>query len=572
MSSTEQSLPHLLRFQIGPVQDFIAQARNTRDLWSGSFLLSWLAATGIRHLRKQRGAEFIFPNPEHQPLLNELFRAKDLKTLLTPSLPNIFVALLREGDARQIAKETADAITREWKNIATAVWDEGRSLGLRDRVKERFDSQVDRHLSITWQATPVTGDDLPAYPRDYRLNSRQLDAVRQTRDFRAWNSGGWQTTDCEKDSLSGREEAVVGGPDWHDSVSERYQRFFKHPNDHLGAVNLIKRVWHQAYLSKKEAFAEPIQKFKIRSTLAIASRGKQTSDDEDVSLTTSEKYLAAIAFDGDSMGKWMSGEFLEEEADLRGHHRAFSTCLSHFATNKVRDIVEKDHAGFLIYAGGDDVVALVPADEALACSRAIREAFRAATAEIQGRDQDKRPIQPDASAGIAIAHYKTPLQDLIRAAQAAEKKAKNNGRSAFSVTLMKRSGEGETWGAKWDSGGLELHEDISAAMSQGHLSGRFPHRVSELLEPYQTVDSHTGRYPNDPHFKAHSIISLEFAHVLDRQNPGKTALPLATDLTRYLQKIGDDPQTCLRDVIGLCKTVVFTRRNRAPSASLTPQD
>jgi CRISPR-associated protein Cmr2 len=35
-----------LLFQIGPVQDFIAQARSTRDLWSGSYLLSWMNFIG----------------------------------------------------------------------------------------------------------------------------------------------------------------------------------------------------------------------------------------------------------------------------------------------------------------------------------------------------------------------------------------------------------------------------------------------------------------------------------------------------------------------------------------------
>lgn len=43
----------LLKFQIGPVQDFIAQARSTRDLWSGSYLLSWLMAAGLAKLVRE---------------------------------------------------------------------------------------------------------------------------------------------------------------------------------------------------------------------------------------------------------------------------------------------------------------------------------------------------------------------------------------------------------------------------------------------------------------------------------------------------------------------------------------
>jgi hypothetical protein len=44
----------VFRFHIGPVQGFIAQARRTRDLWAGSFLLSWLAAQAMAAVRKQQ--------------------------------------------------------------------------------------------------------------------------------------------------------------------------------------------------------------------------------------------------------------------------------------------------------------------------------------------------------------------------------------------------------------------------------------------------------------------------------------------------------------------------------------
>jgi hypothetical protein len=86
-------------------------------------------------------------------------------------------------------------------------------------------------------------------------------------------------------------------------------------------------------------------------------------------------------------------------------------------------------------------------------------------------DQQNRPIpflvpgpKADCSVGIAIAHFKAPLQDVVRTAQAAEKRAKRNpdqgglGRSAVAVTLMKRSGEIIEWGAKW-GGGLELYRE-----------------------------------------------------------------------------------------------------------------
>ena len=39
---------YLISIAIGPVQDFIASARRSRDLWFGSWLLSELSKTAAR--------------------------------------------------------------------------------------------------------------------------------------------------------------------------------------------------------------------------------------------------------------------------------------------------------------------------------------------------------------------------------------------------------------------------------------------------------------------------------------------------------------------------------------------
>lgn len=563
----ETSTSYLLKFQIGPVQDFIAQARSTRDLWSGSYLLSWLVAEGIRHLVEKAGGELIFPAAEDQPLLNATIQA-NAQALLTPNLPNIFVARV-SGDAKAIAEGVADAIHTEWQRITDAVWKAGEAFALSESTHERFHAQAARHFSVSWLATPLSG----TYRDDYRQNDWHLDAVRQTRDFSGWSSGGWETNGCEKDCLSGREEAVVGGEKWQSNVSREYAHLFKHA-DQLGAVNVIKRVWHRAYLMKRsEGFrvAEvktALKDFKIRSTRAIAARDEKDDDDENVDLMPGERYLAAIAFDGDSIGAWMNGGSLPDDCDLHTHHQRFSACLSGFALNGVRPIVEEKHGGFLIYAGGDDVLALVPADVALACAAELRTAFREATQSIRGQDDKGHPIQPDASAGIAIAHFKSPLQDLIRAAQEAERHAKGTiGRPAFSVTLMKRSGETDVWGARWDGGGLDLHEGIAKATAGKRLSGKFPHRVCELLEPYRTTRTGIRRQQDAPDFQAHQVIQREFAHALDRQRQGEGAAELQPLVQSYLTNLGTDTQLCLERMTGLCKTVAFTQRNRPSSES-----
>lgn len=51
---------YVVILSVGPVQSMIAAARKSRDLWSGSALLSELAKACAFSL-KQQGAELIFP-------------------------------------------------------------------------------------------------------------------------------------------------------------------------------------------------------------------------------------------------------------------------------------------------------------------------------------------------------------------------------------------------------------------------------------------------------------------------------------------------------------------------------
>lgn len=51
---------YVLTLSIGPVQGFIASARRSRDLWSGSWLLSEMAKAAAKSLF-EAGAQMVFP-------------------------------------------------------------------------------------------------------------------------------------------------------------------------------------------------------------------------------------------------------------------------------------------------------------------------------------------------------------------------------------------------------------------------------------------------------------------------------------------------------------------------------
>jgi hypothetical protein len=248
------------------------------------------------------------------------------------------------------------------------------------------------------------------------------------------------------------------------------------------------------------------------------------------------------------------------------------------------------YSGRLIYAGGDDVLALLPADAALDCATALRKAFRGEAPGVGGirstapgylsisKDQSGQPISfivpgpaAEVSVGIAVAHFKSPLQDAIRAAQQAEKRAKNQlGRAAVALTVMKRSGEITQWGAKWQSGGLELFRAIAELLNQDALSDKFPHRICQLLDPYRQAGG--SRIEDATDFPAAEIIAQEFGFAITRQSATGCAasnreilIPLLKD---YLKNIESSLVENLRGqgqltaITGLCTAVAFSHRTR----------
>jgi len=207
-----------------------------------------------------------------------------------------------------------------------------------------------------------------------------------------------------------------------------------------------------------------------------------------------ETYYALILLDGDKMGAWLSGQESEgletrqvfhpqirnrldshfTAAPLRAYlagqrpvsparHMAISGALNGFALHLAQEIVENRCKGKLIYAGGDDVMALVAVDDLLACLTLLRAAYSGLAlpeALVKATDTDLGSLRlggghasldgklirlmgetATASVGAVIAHHMAPLGAVIRSLRDAEKRAKGKGgRDAFAITLHKRSG------------------------------------------------------------------------------------------------------------------------------------
>ncbi|PMP91038.1 MAG: type III-B CRISPR-associated protein Cas10/Cmr2 [Hydrogenobaculum sp.] len=204
-------------------------------------------------------------------------------------------------------------------------------------------------------------------------------------------------------------------------------------------------------------------------------------------------YYAVFHLDGDKMGDWLAGEHLQgikyscnskfwerlpedfrkdlEKAFKKGVltpivHSSISTALRNYTLEFVRNIVEKEHLGKLVYAGADDVFAFVNLSDIFDVMEKLRWAFSGHIYVKSGKTfvdlENKSGFilkdgvyylsmgdEASCSMGVVIAHYKEPLKIVLDKVFEMEKLAKKSGRNRFSIALLKKSGESEIAISPW---------------------------------------------------------------------------------------------------------------------------
>lgn len=464
----------LLLFQIGPVQEFIAQAETLGDLRVGSEMLSEVTAAALRTIPDYE-TEAVFPA---------------VKKDVLEGIPNRFLVFVPKGRGEELARAAAEAAQEALVKMAEVAWPKllkmakEEKTGLAESRHAAYLQQVEAFLQTTWAVLKQPSSQMGA---DYKTIGKLMALRRNVRAFDAWHE---ESTGCVKDFLSGKEFAL----DVADSGASNR-------NSGRGAMNLIKKA--------------------------------HTKEADEVEATTLGSYIAVLALDGDHMGGKLSGFKTQEE------HRAFSERLAQFA----QSVSIKPEDGQLIYAGGDDVLAVVKATRAIPIARELAALFKTKVA-VDGIT---------ASVGIAIGSTKAPLQDLVHEAHAAESRAKRvYGRDALAVSVVKRSGEILHWGCKWSSKALEIYAQLAKISGEDSLS-RFAYKLASFLAPYDLASC------KKLDAAMRDVIWAETQHVLEQTEGAKDALSKAS-LEAYLDEEGVTAHP--EDYLGLFLCEAFIDRPR----------
>ncbi|MCX8072829.1 MAG: type III-B CRISPR-associated protein Cas10/Cmr2 [Candidatus Binatia bacterium] len=552
----------LLRVQFAPVQDFIEASRKLRDLWASSSILAETTWCAMETIVEEFGPDHVlFPSLRDEPRFDRWLLGQPQlrecapedpgkrqqsplwavfdeterylpRALRTPSLPNVFTAVIPYEQAEEIARKVEKKVRAFWEDSVRQAGDcagEGQEYG--ERAREQAQALLQVFWSVvpwpldqsprTWVAsthetcwhkrTPIVSEALATidtveevfsgyepnagllYPDITDQATLLVDAVKRERAQHVSDEGGLKCSCCgERQVLGGNDfwiqrteglakrkdrkrlsegEQLCGPCTWKrlfelEGLREEDSGPFgpRHPStgDVAAAqfkldVILACRDGNKKLLEKVKAFVDAVQadvsegrldegdtrvfcpqavdlaarkseektliefaridgqwlldfpreeapEAKPEETLRAARELRRAA--ADANIDAPRPYLAVIDFDGDSMGKWLSGthehfprvlqtlhtkvvEMLKADHPAGwqalaerprflspAFHASLSAAAATFARVAAPMTIEGEALpGHLIYAGGDDALFLAPVPVALELALRLRLRF-----------------------------------------------------------------------------------------------------------------------------------------------------------------------------------------------------
>lgn len=486
---------HLLVLNLGPVQGFIATARRTRDLWFGSQVLSEVSKSAARAL-VEAGADPVFP----AATLDELQPDTPLNVA-----NRVLVVADADAPAERLA-QAAEAARQRWRQFAEDAREQAGRCGLRVRDAV-WQAQVDDVLEVQWAwvewppsctlaealgalrrveaARKSTRDFAPAAIGPEReapgfgLPKSSLDGARETvlpasmsvhtRDRIGLGSGeqldcpGLVKRLCGGDPARFASVSRVALDPWLRRLDAEECRVLREATDPLVQFGLVSRApkvgaW-AAYpydamfllpsrLAQARAeFADGGDEIEARETLQALDALRSVLQPLWRRYGEPDPYYVLLRADGDRMGELIDAAV---QAGALDRLHAVTQALAAFTAGVERTV--SAHGGECIYAGGDDVLAFLPVDQALDCARRLHDDFGAALAPVAGAL--KAGQSPTLSVGLAVQHCIEPLSAALARSHAAEKLAKGDGsthvRDGLGIVVQTRSGAPAVYRARWD--------------------------------------------------------------------------------------------------------------------------
>jgi CRISPR-associated protein Cmr2 len=550
---------YLFLFTIGPVQGFIEQARKTRDLFAGSQILSELTGAAMIKVSESNGTDpFFFPHKD------------------STSKPNRFLAKVSTDDIQSFGDTIEVAVRTKWAQLSTESFHSAglsENLSILDKAliadlsKQSCLELIARQSSIAarqiaefpdvyWAAIEYDGSE---YVSKLRKLEQLLAGVKNVRIFCQLG----ETKGSRKCSLDGERTALFYRYDIDANEKPRKPNFLSDesnsikgtlldPGEALSAVSLVKRYYQKANggfpstaqialmdridenweTTYKKYFSGDVDYqlfFEENLTeTGLKKKGIRKKTDahiDEISKVFREftgkkptKYYALLLFDGDDFGKLWSGVRLLEVSGLKEFQEKLAVCLHEYA-KAARNRLDKPK-GQTVYTAGDDFLGFVNLNSLIDVMDDLRKAFDKVVSEPL-KEYLKGEKAITFTAGVAIAHYKTPLGEVLKKARATEKRAKEHpGKDTYGIAVVKHSGEVRDGFLPFNDFGQTdtldaLKRLIYGLKKQDGFSNTFIHAFAR--EMHSLMDREDGKSEKDREVGLNdSALSTELGRLLSR--------------------------------------------------------
>ncbi len=465
--------------------------------------------------------------------------------VLTACAPNIFLARVKlpVADAVKLCRDVVHAVRLEIRAISDGVrskLDQRFAEATRGTWHDGWDEQVNGYFDIRCLALEESvGKPTDTYPIDYNHLGRLMGAHKLVRHVPPSAPDHDRRPQCSilgtHAQMGPTSYSLANHAGWWDGARPRFRIRGSRVGrlERLCALSLVKRFAWALYWSDRLGIDDPREK-RVPDLATIAARdwlesanlmrfvepsesGHQkyvwsgqwlhitspqpvdTDDDDECpdevwtaiqaakgGLGLPPTYCAILQMDGDGMGAAVRAA-AQGGADS---HRDFSEQLSKFARSEATRIV-KEHKGFLVYAGGDDVLAILPAKRAIPCALELHEAFGNCV-RLKGTVPEGKVGKSalTISAGIAIAHCKMDLRFVMREAHGAEQDAKHSTtgiKNRCGVRILKRSGEHNKAVVAWSE--LRTIRNLIEEFEKNGCSDRWVYQLAAEADALSLLDA-----------------------------------------------------------------------------------
>lgn len=486
------------------VQRFIGEARTTADLRNGSVLIS--AAMGrVRDVISRGGGEVILPAARLQRQGDD-----------AGGLPNRVVALF-DGDGGALAAEAVSAASKWWASEAA-------------RVVGADVAALVPGPAFSWVV--VDGDE---YATIWALSHRALAARKRVRTFAPCYMEATRLCACSgrypalsEPPKNGQLRVPAARRREHLSAEAWFKRGFR-PGG-FPSTRTVASVWYRHAVIFRIADDESVATAASALNLAVArlayrghsgypvldewaeaagpaaeafhgydgqwcagdawdaerlTRDGQASEADAVSMAEQGREAAARL--RTAMGTNVAGPggdlaLVVQDLDLlgwtlsqrpdQGFHRAMAQAIADCARVQTLDIESEETLGRVVYAGGDDLVALVPAETALVCAGRVRQAV----------EERIGVVAPGVTASTAVVFFPAdyPLQSAMGRARGALHQAKENGRDSLAVVVLQSGGVRDAMVTRWFEGSVIATERLRRLAACGLGGARLSSRLHGL--------------------------------------------------------------------------------------------